>query len=74
MGARMGQQITCRFASRQYFYRRDELCKSPPEPRTYVGGVLIGVVASALCADSFEPQARRYIKSGRYPLVCLLYF
>jgi hypothetical protein len=29
---------------------------------------------SALCADSFEPQARRYNKSGYHPKSCLLDF
>jgi hypothetical protein len=29
-------------------------------------GVLIWVVVPALCADSFEPQARRYSKLGHY--------
>ena len=41
------------------------LC-DPGKPLTG-GSTLIGVVVSALCADSFEPQARRYSKLGHCP-------
>ena len=41
MGVRLGKQVTCRFAPRQYFYRRDEHCECPLNPGILVAGVLM---------------------------------
>jgi hypothetical protein len=38
-----------------------------PGAATQNGNVLISVVVSALCADSFEPQAQRHSKLKYYP-------
>jgi hypothetical protein len=41
MGVHLGQQVTCRFAPRQYFYRRDEHCECSLSPCTLVAAILM---------------------------------
>ena len=71
---RLNQQVTCRFAARQYFSRRDKLCECPLRHCILVGGVLIWWWRCCRTAVRHGSGAPTIIKSDAVILWHPLYF